>query len=127
MHPCSDLLIESYSDLGPGKRNTFFESLANIREENRRLLFSFYFFFFVLFINCFLYQYWNVTCPVISSLFCILAGPLLSNDQDNCIEVSLEETEVNILESSDESDKTSKVWNFHFHIVNSKISAVSNL
>ncbi|XP_058040613.1 rho guanine nucleotide exchange factor TIAM1 isoform X2 [Ahaetulla prasina] len=39
---------------------------------------------------------------------CSTQGPLLSNDQDNCIEVSLEETEVNILESSDESDKTSK-------------------
>ncbi|XP_025022260.1 T-lymphoma invasion and metastasis-inducing protein 1 isoform X4 [Python bivittatus] len=39
---------------------------------------------------------------------CSTQGHLLSSNQDNCTEINLEETEVNILESSDESDKTSK-------------------
>lgn len=66
---------------------------------------------------------WNAAHPTPSHYCLVLAGHSLCSEQDSCAETTPEEAEVHILESSDEADKTSKVWNFHLHIVNSRSSA----
>lgn len=57
----------------------------------------------------------------------ISAGHSLCGDPDSSVETAPEEAEAQDLESSDETDKMSKVRKFHFHMTRSEDTAPSQL